>query len=254
MTGMAYVKLFGSILTSTIWRESPQTRVLWITMLALADRDGVVEASVPGLADLARLSVEDCRRALEVLEGPDPDSRTQIRDGRRIQRVQGGWQVVNYEAYRDRQTAEDVREKARLRQQRKRQRDASRSSRSVTPSEAEEEVHTHTRVPRAALERPPAVPERTWEDWLRHRRQLRAPVTATVLAGFEREAAKAGVPLEVAIAHSVTQGWRGFRSEWLLQGGRNSKPAGAGEHIRNLPVGTPSCSCAACVQARAVSR
>lgn len=136
---MSYVKLFGSILASTIWREPPTTRVLWITMLAMADRDGVVEASVPGLADLARLSIDECRRGLASLEGPDPDSRTIAHEGRRIAKVDGGWLVLNYEFYRDKQTAEHVRALAAARKarQRDRQRDLSRSSRSVasvTPS------------------------------------------------------------------------------------------------------------------------
>ena len=134
---MAYVKLFGSILASTIWREPPTTRVLWITMLAMADRDGFVEASVPGLADMARLSDDECRRSLAVLSSPDPDSRTKEHEGRRVQETPGGWLILNYETYRDRQTAEEVRERNRLRQERKRDRDRnalSRSSRSVTPS------------------------------------------------------------------------------------------------------------------------
>ncbi len=34
---MAYTKLFHSIVTSTIWRETDPTRIVWITMLALAE-------------------------------------------------------------------------------------------------------------------------------------------------------------------------------------------------------------------------
>lgn len=49
-----YTKLFSSIIDSTIWRESKETKIVWITMLAKADRYGVVEASLPGLADAAK--------------------------------------------------------------------------------------------------------------------------------------------------------------------------------------------------------
>jgi hypothetical protein len=45
-----YTKLFSSIVSSTLWREPAATKVVWITMLALADRHGEVEASIPGLA------------------------------------------------------------------------------------------------------------------------------------------------------------------------------------------------------------
>ena len=47
MTG--YTKLFGSIVDSTIWRESKETKIVWITMLAKANKEGIVEASLPGL-------------------------------------------------------------------------------------------------------------------------------------------------------------------------------------------------------------
>lgn len=36
------IKLFGSIVASTIWREDDKTRLVWITLLALSDRDGFV--------------------------------------------------------------------------------------------------------------------------------------------------------------------------------------------------------------------
>jgi hypothetical protein len=44
--------------------------------LALSDRDGYVAGSLPGLADLARVSVEDCEKAIEKLQQPDKYSRS----------------------------------------------------------------------------------------------------------------------------------------------------------------------------------
>jgi hypothetical protein len=95
-----YTKLFGSIVASTIWREPDSTRIVWITMLALSDKHGVVEASVPGLADLSRVSEPATRRALAMLTAPDPDSRSLDEDGRRIVAVDGGWLLVNHAKYR----------------------------------------------------------------------------------------------------------------------------------------------------------
>ena len=43
-----FTKLFNTIVSSTIWREDSDTRVVWVTMLAMADRDGHVEASNSG--------------------------------------------------------------------------------------------------------------------------------------------------------------------------------------------------------------
>ena len=79
-------------------------------MLALADRFGFVSASVPGLASLARISKEKCEEALTTLSSPDPDSRSTAHEGRRIEKVEGGWNLLNYETYRRKLSAEERRE------------------------------------------------------------------------------------------------------------------------------------------------
>jgi hypothetical protein len=120
MTG--YTKLFGSIIGSTIWREPDHVRLVWITMLALKDRNQKVEASVPGLADFAKVSVENCRKALKVLSSPDPDSRSKEYEGRRIREVDGGWVILNGEKYREKMNQDERREANRLYQKRFRER------------------------------------------------------------------------------------------------------------------------------------
>jgi len=45
-----FTKLFSSIVTSSIWRESDHVRLLWVTMLAMADKNGEIWASVGGLS------------------------------------------------------------------------------------------------------------------------------------------------------------------------------------------------------------
>lgn len=114
MTG--YTKLFGSIVASTIWREPNEVRIVWITMLALANKSGIVEASVPGLADLSRVTVQQCRDAIDRLQSPDPDSRTPDHEGRRIQKVDGGWAVLNHAKYRAKMGVDERREYLRVKQ------------------------------------------------------------------------------------------------------------------------------------------
>ena len=41
-----FTKLFNTIVTSTIWQEDDKTRIVWITMLAIADASGIVGASI----------------------------------------------------------------------------------------------------------------------------------------------------------------------------------------------------------------
>jgi hypothetical protein len=80
--------------------ESDKTRIVWITLLALADKNGEVQGSIPGIARLAGVSVEDCRKAFDCLLGPDTDSRTKTLDGRRVVAIDGGWELVNHSKYR----------------------------------------------------------------------------------------------------------------------------------------------------------
>lgn len=117
-----YTKLFSSIVHSTIWREADHIRIVWITMLALADKHGIVGASIPGLADVSRVSLEQCEEALEKLLSPDKYSRSQEFEGRRIKPVQGGWLVLNYERYRGELTQDKIRRQTRERVQKHRER------------------------------------------------------------------------------------------------------------------------------------
>ena len=112
-----FTKLFSSIIDSTIWRESKETKIVWITMLAKADAKGVVESSLPGLADNARVTLEECIKSLEVLSSPDEYSRTKANGGRRIREVEGGWEVLNHGKYRDKLNKEDRKEYQRVWQQ-----------------------------------------------------------------------------------------------------------------------------------------
>ena len=64
-------------------------------------------------------------------------------------------------------------------------------------------------------DRPPGVSEQVWSDFLACRRQQKAPLTETALQGIVREAAKAGISLEAALAECVLRGWRGFKADWV---------------------------------------
>jgi hypothetical protein len=97
----SYTKLFSSITESTVWCEPQATRIAWITMLAMADRQGRVWASVPGLANRARITVEETETALKRFLAPDHYSRTPDHEGRRIEPIDGGWRLLNHAKYRD---------------------------------------------------------------------------------------------------------------------------------------------------------
>ena len=77
---------------------------------------------------------------------------------------------------------------------------------------------------RSAAARPDDVAEPVWQDFQRLRAQKRSPLTDTALAGLRREADKAGVGLEQAIAFCCEQGWQAFNAGWYAErtGGRTS--------------------------------
>jgi len=94
-----YTKLFSDIVASSVWQEDDTTRVVWITMLALKDREHFVRG-VPGyLARAANVGQEACDRALARLAGPDENSRSREFGGRRIEAVEGGWRILNGDKY-----------------------------------------------------------------------------------------------------------------------------------------------------------
>lgn len=101
-----FTKLFSSITDSTVWDEDSDTRIVWITMLAMADKDGYVGASVTGLAARARVSKDCVLAALEKFMSPDVYSRTKDHEGRRVLEVDRGWQLLNHKAFREKRDAE----------------------------------------------------------------------------------------------------------------------------------------------------
>lgn len=108
-----FTKLFSGIVFSTVWREEMHVKVVWVTMLALANRDGCVLASLPGLADASRVTLDQCKEALTRLGAPDKYSRTKDNEGRRIEECDGGWRLLNYTKYRELRSADERRIKNR---------------------------------------------------------------------------------------------------------------------------------------------
>lgn len=108
MTG--YTKLFSSIVASSIWDEDKNTKILWVTMLALKGANQIVESTERFLAISSRLTSQECADALAKLESPDPASKSNEWEGRRIKRVEGGWLILNGERYSQMLTLQERRQ------------------------------------------------------------------------------------------------------------------------------------------------
>lgn len=113
MSNFSFTKLFSSITESTIWAEPDHVRIVWITMLAMCDRQGRVFSTIPGLAGRSRVSVEHCEEALSKFMSEDRYSRSKEFGGRRIEEIDGGWLLLNYERYRELRDSEADKERKR---------------------------------------------------------------------------------------------------------------------------------------------
>jgi hypothetical protein len=112
------------MLDSSIWSECDQTRLVWMTLLLMKDHRGYIGASIDGIARRAIVPVEAVEVAMERFQQPDPRSRSQEHEGRRIERHGRGWIVLNHQQFRDMGSSEARREKNRQAQQRFRQKKA----------------------------------------------------------------------------------------------------------------------------------
>lgn len=80
--------------------EEPRTFKVWIALLASCEADGIAYVSPVYLEAVCKMSLPAIRRALGKLAAPDPDSRSTTDEGRRIRKVEGGYEVINYQHYR----------------------------------------------------------------------------------------------------------------------------------------------------------
>ena len=165
---MAFVKLDCGILDSTLWVDR-ESREIFITALLMAEPVelkepaeqiavrsldktgfvvpvgwyGFVPAAGVGIVRRAMVEHEAGLSALEKLGGIDEESRSKEFSGRRLVRVDGGYIVLNYFKYRERDytTAERSR---RYREKKaavaKSRRDTTPSRRDITQAEAEAEA------------------------------------------------------------------------------------------------------------------
>jgi len=113
-------------------------------MLAMSNKDGDVLASVPGLAKMAGITLEETEDGIARFQQPDRYSRTPDFDGRRIETIDGGWHLLNHAKYRRLMSEEERREYNRKKQAEHRARVSARSSMTVNDSQEMSAMSAHT--------------------------------------------------------------------------------------------------------------
>ena len=138
-------------------------------MLAMSDRHGRVWASLPGLANRARVSVEEAEAAVQKFLSPDKYSRTSEFEGRRIEVIDGGWRLLNHEKYRSFRDEEVIKESKRkyINTRRALERDVENVDRSRHNAEADTEAEADTTNKSIVGQKPDVLPLREQNKTIR---------------------------------------------------------------------------------------
>lgn len=101
---MGYTPVFSSVFDGTLHGKWPQTGV-WLALLAMADRNGWIDRTPQAIASDIGIQVGELIVCIDEFMQPDPMSRTQECDGRRLVLIDEarpwGWRLVNHGKYRE---------------------------------------------------------------------------------------------------------------------------------------------------------
>lgn len=128
-----YGKLFESMYDGTLV-EQWEALITMQQLVILADENGVVDMTLTAISKRTNIPLKHIKRGIEILESPDPNSRTPDNEGRRIERLDDhrdwGWYLVNHAKYRDLRSGTDRKEYMReyMRKRRSKQQSANKAN------------------------------------------------------------------------------------------------------------------------------
>lgn len=152
-----YTPVFGSIYQGTLCGKWPDAAV-WASILPLCDKHGHIDYTAEAIAAVTGWPLDLLKRGLDGLCQPDPHSRSDSEDGRRLGLIDParswGWRVVNHTKYREkaRLAAKSAREisqglnaaRMRDRQTNRQGTAADRRSPPLTPPQTQTQTQTQT--------------------------------------------------------------------------------------------------------------
>ena len=117
----SWTPIWNTLVDSSIWEEDDAVCKIFITLLALKDVDQVVRLTAYQIAKKANKTEGEAIRCLKVLASPDKKRiEKQPHDGRRIERVEDGYLVLNGQKFQD--MVQDMRRKRQQAQWQREQR------------------------------------------------------------------------------------------------------------------------------------
>lgn len=150
MYGIIHTKIFDS----TVMAEGYQVAYVFISLVTLADENHICDFAEVALAQRLFMPLHKLKEALDILQQPDAESKSQAYEGRRIIALKDmdeyesnrGWLIVNREDYIRMASKEYRQAKNRERQQRKRDKDKESVNKSVTEAEMSRTCHDNINI------------------------------------------------------------------------------------------------------------
>lgn len=97
-----WAPLWSGCVDSSLWDEPDFVVKVFLTMMALKDADHIVRLTAYQIGRNARKTEPEVLEALRILSSPDTRRlEKQEFEGRRIQKVEDGWLILNGQKYRD---------------------------------------------------------------------------------------------------------------------------------------------------------
>ena len=84
------------------------------------------------------------------------------------------------------------------------------------------------------LKRPRNVTKKTWNDFLVHRKNKKAPLTETAFIGIKNEVKKTTISLEEALIMCQARGWQSFKSDWISKEQKSFATTNYGEGVQKI--------------------
>jgi hypothetical protein len=226
-----YGKLFAQMYDGTLATKGPwEALITFQQMIILCDQTGILDMTPEALSRRTTIPLEIIKAGIEALEQPDPESRTETLEGRRITRLSEGrswgWQIVNYEHYRKIRSQEDRRTYQRelMRQRRAEVKAVSNpvsnvaSVSEVSQSIKQKQKQKHIAANAALLPEPNGVTPEVWQEWVKHKG---GKLTAIAYRNQCKFLAKQPDP-NACIEQSLRNGWAGIfnvRDKTVTSGG-----------------------------------
>ena len=109
-----------------------------------------------------------------------------------------------------------------------------RSNASSTTVQLNKKQETINKKQETNIKRPRNVSKKTWDDFLTHRKNKKAPLTETALIGIKNEVKKTTISLEDALVMCQARGWQSFKSDWINKEQKSFATTNYGEGVQEI--------------------